>query len=166
MCNLARHVRCHATSAADSHKALIVPYGAVMCGASCVAPSRAPMVCRYVSHFPHSAGNYRTTQIAYVGDVVRGLVNLVNCPDAVGNIFNIGNDHEVTINDLANRIVQMTESTSSLTYIPYDQVYGEGFVDMQRRAPDLAKIRRVVGYRTTKDLDDVIRLVVDHARRP
>ena len=102
---------------------------------------------------------------AYVGDVVRGLVDLVNCPDAVGNIFNIGNDHEVTINDLANRIVQMTESTSSLTYVPYDQVYGEGFVDMQRRAPDLAKIRRVIGYRTTKDLDDVIRLVVDHARR-
>ena len=102
---------------------------------------------------------------AYVGDVVRGLVHLVDCPEAVGEIFNVGNDLEITINALAERIIQITGSTSSITYVPYDQVYGEGFVDMQRRAPDLTKIRRVIGYKTTKDLDDIIRLVVDHARR-
>lgn len=102
---------------------------------------------------------------AYVGDVARGLADLAVCPEAVGQIFNIGNDREVTINDLAERIIRITGSASSVTYLPYDQVYGEGFEDMRRRVPDLTKIRRAVGYRTTRDLDDIIRMVADHARR-
>ena len=102
---------------------------------------------------------------AYVGDVARGLADLAVCPEAVGQIFNIGNDREVTINDLAERVIRITGSASSVTYLPYDQVYGEGFEDMRRRVPDLTKIRRAVGYRTTRDLDDIIRMVADHARR-
>ena len=102
---------------------------------------------------------------AYVGDVVRGLVDLAASPEAVGQIFNIGNDQEVTIQALAELVVRTTGSTSSLSYVPYDQAYGEGFEDMQRRAPDLSKIRRVIGYETTEDLEGIIRLVVDRARR-
>ena len=101
---------------------------------------------------------------AYVGDVVRGLVDLAASPEAVGQIFNIGNDQEVTIQALAELVVRTTGSTSSLSYVPYDQAYGEGFEDMQRRAPDLSKIRRVIGYETTEDLEGIIRLIVDRAR--
>ena len=102
---------------------------------------------------------------AYVGDVARGLADLALCPEAAGQIFNVGNDQEVTINDLARRIIRATGSSSPVTHLPYGQVYGEGFEDMRRRVPDLTKIRRAVGYRTTKDLDDIIRMVADHARR-
>ncbi len=102
---------------------------------------------------------------AYVGDVARGLADLALCPDAAGQIFNVGNDREVTINDLAERIIRTTGSASRVTHLPYDQVYGEGFEDMRRRVPDLTKIRRAIGYKTTKDLDDIIRMVADHARR-
>ncbi len=102
---------------------------------------------------------------AYVGDVAQGLADLALCPEAAGQIFNVGNDREVTINDLAERIIRTTGSASRVTHLPYDQVYGEGFEDMRRRVPDLTKIRRTVGYKTTKDLDDIIRMVADHARR-
>ena len=102
---------------------------------------------------------------AYVGDVARGLADLALCPEAAGQIFNVGNDREVTINDLAARIIRTTGSASRVAHLPYDQVYGEGFEDMRRRVPDLTKIRRAVGYKTTKDLDDIIRMVADHARR-
>ena len=104
----------------------------------------------------------QTRCFAYVGDVVRGIIALAANPDAVGQIFNIGNDNEVSIEALAQLIKDLTNSTSELTYVPYDQVYGEGFEDMQHRVPDLSKIRSFVGYQTTKDLPAIIRSVIDY----
>ena len=98
---------------------------------------------------------------AYVGDVVRGMIDLAAHPDAVGQIFNLGNDEEVTILALANLIKESTHSSSLLTYVPTDQVYGEGFEDMQRRVPDLTKVRRLIDYKVTKDLRAIISSVVD-----
>ena len=99
---------------------------------------------------------------AHVDDVVRGIIDLSTHPDAVGQIFNIGNDQEVTIKALAQLITEFTESTSELTYVPYDQVYGEGFEDMQRRMPNLNRIRSLIGYRTTNDLPAIVRSVIEH----
>ncbi len=100
----------------------------------------------------------------HVGDVVRGMIDLSAHPDAVGQIFNIGNDQEVTIKSLAQLVTDLAGSESELSYIPYDQVYGEGFEDMRRRQPDLSKIRHLIGYRTTKDLPAIVQSVIDNER--
>ena len=107
----------------------------------------------------------QTRCFAYVGDVVRGMISLATCPEAVGQIFNIGNDQQVTIQALAELIKETTHSDSPLTYIPYDQVYGEGFEDMRRRVPELSKIRSTIDYKTTKDLPAIIDSVIDAQRK-
>ena len=102
---------------------------------------------------------------ADVRDVVRGFIDLALHPEAVGQIFNIGADQEITIEALAHMVKGITPSQSELTYIPYDVAYGEGFEDMQRRVPDLSKIRRLIGYQTTKDLRSIITSIIDYNRR-
>jgi UDP-glucose 4-epimerase len=100
----------------------------------------------------------------YVGDVVKGLIALVDEPRAIGQVFNIGNGEEVSIGELAQKIKRMTGSRSDIVYIPYDEAYEAGFEDMPRRVPDLRKIRDLVGYAPTMDLEDILRSVVDHMR--
>ena len=95
-----------------------------------------------------------------VSDVVRGTLLLADSDAAVGEIFNIGSDEEVTIAELAERVRSICGSTSPIEHVPYDQIYGRSFEDMRRRVPDLAKIRRFVGYRPTVKLDELIASVV------
>ena len=85
----------------------------------------------------------------YVGDVVRALADLARHPQAVGEVFNIGNTNEITMNALAELIKQMTGSKSDIIHIPYDQAYEQGFEDMPRRVPDISKIQRLIGYQPT-----------------
>ena len=93
----------------------------------------------------------------YVSDVVGALLKLADTEAAVGHVFNIGNDHEeVTIQDLARRVKERTKSTSEIVAVPYDQAYEEGFEDMQRRVPDLAKIRALIGYEPKVHLDEIL----------
>ncbi|MBK9216800.1 MAG: GDP-mannose 4,6-dehydratase [Chloracidobacterium sp.] len=92
----------------------------------------------------------------HVSDVVNGLAAALETPDCFGQVINFGSDTEVTINDLANRTIELTKSSSEIRYIPYDKVYGEGFEDMQRRVPSLEKAARLVGYQPTKSFDDII----------
>ncbi len=106
----------------------------------------------------------QTRSFTYVGDVVDGLIRLAGEPRAVGQVFNIGNTEEVSILELARRVRAMTESTSEIVLVPYDQAYEEGFEDMPRRVPDLTKIQTLVGYRPTLTLDDILRRVVEHTR--
>ena len=106
----------------------------------------------------------QTRSFTYVGDVVDGLIRLVGEPRAVGEVFNIGNTEEVSILELAERIRTMTSSDSEIVLIPYDQAYEAGFEDMPRRVPDLTKIERLVGYRPTLGLDEILRRVVEHHR--
>ena len=98
---------------------------------------------------------------SYVGDVVRGVMMLADSADAVGQIFNIGTDREVTIIELAQRICAITGSDSVIETVPYDRVYKEPFEDIRRRVPDLDKIRRVVGYQPEVDLDTLLRRTVE-----
>jgi UDP-glucose 4-epimerase len=100
----------------------------------------------------------------YVGDVVGGIVKLVNEPRAIGGVFNIGNAEEISILDLARRIKEMTASKSEIVFIPYEQAYEAGFEDMPRRVPDLTKINRLVGYAPTVGLDQILRSVIAERR--
>lgn len=100
----------------------------------------------------------------YVGDVVNAVIALMESEDAVGEIFNIGNDEEITIRGLAERVKTLTGSSSSLAFIPYEDAYNKEFEDMRRRVPDLSKIRATVGYESRMNTDDIIRAVVDYER--
>jgi UDP-glucose 4-epimerase len=96
----------------------------------------------------------------YVGDVVRALVGLIDEPRAIGQVFNIGNGKEISIRDLAAKIKAMTGSSSPIVTIPYDQAYECGFEDMARRVPDIAKIRALIGYEPTVELDEILERVI------
>src|SRR6266853_4749111 len=88
----------------------------------------------------------------YVGDVVKALADLAQHPAAIGEVFNIGNTEEITMNDLADLVKKITGSNSEIVHIPYDRAYEQGFEDMPRRVPDVSKIRQLIGYRPTVDL--------------
>jgi UDP-glucose 4-epimerase len=106
----------------------------------------------------------QTRCFCHVEDVVRALATLVSDPRAVGEVFNVGSGQEISMLDLARRIVNRTQSTSSLALIPYDQAYESGFEDMQRRVPDTAKIRRLTGWIPTRDLDVILDEMIAEAR--
>ena len=97
----------------------------------------------------------------YVTDVVEALVRLAEHADAVGQVFNIGNDsQEIAILELAKRVKHQTASRSEIVLIPYDQAYEEGFEDMPRRVPDISKVRALVGYEPQVQLDEIIENVI------
>ncbi len=100
----------------------------------------------------------------YVGDVVDGLLRLVDEPRAVGQVFNIGNGEEIAIRALAERIKALTASASEIVTIPYDQAYEAGFEDMPRRVPDITKIRQLVGYEPKVGLEEILAKVIDYVR--
>lgn len=101
---------------------------------------------------------------AYVEDVVRGVVALADCPEAVGQVYNVGSTEEVTIEQLAQRVIALSGSQSELVYIPYGEAYEEGFEDMLRRVPDIRKIRDAVGWEPTVDLDGILTRVIASMR--
>jgi UDP-glucose 4-epimerase len=106
----------------------------------------------------------QTRNFTYVKDVVQGIVGLVDEPKAVGEIFNIGGEGEVSINELAAKVRALTDSSSEIVHIPYENAYQEGFEDMERRVPDITKIRKLLGYRNTHDLDAILVKVVEYER--
>ena len=100
----------------------------------------------------------------HVLDLVRALVALLDHPDAVGDVFNVGARHEVSMNDLARVIVEMTGSSSRIVHIPYDDAYEEGFEDMERRVPDISRIHTLTGWQPSRSLDEILRDVIAHER--
>jgi UDP-glucose 4-epimerase len=112
----------------------------------------------------HGTGD-QTRNFTYVEDVVRGIIALTDEPKAVGEIFNIGSEGEVSINDLARRILEKTGSHSPIVHVPYDQAYAEGFEDMERRVPGIAKINKLVGYANRHTLDDILNKVIEYERQ-
>jgi nucleoside-diphosphate-sugar epimerase len=107
----------------------------------------------------------QSRSFTYVGDVVRAVVALIDEPRAIGHVFNIGNGFEITIGDLAERIRTQTGSRSEIVKIPYDQAYEAGFEDMPRRVPDISKIKALVGYAPTVELDEILTRVIEHFRQ-
>jgi UDP-glucose 4-epimerase len=100
---------------------------------------------------------------SFVGDVVRTLIALANHGEAVGEIFNVGSDEEVTVGDLARKMKEMTRSFSPIVHVPYEVAYEKGFEDMQRRVPDLTKVRNLVGQ-TQTSLTTILERVVEDLR--
>ncbi len=107
----------------------------------------------------------QSRSFTYVGDVVQAMLALLNEPRAIGQVFNIGNGEEITIGDLAAKIKAMTGSRSEIVTIPYDQAYEAGFEDMPRRVPDISRIRALVGYEPTVQLDETLQRVIEHFRQ-
>jgi UDP-glucose 4-epimerase len=106
----------------------------------------------------------QSRSFTHVTDVVDALLKLVDEPKAVGQVVNIGNTEEVTISALAERVRDLSRSSSPITYIPYDQAYESGFEDMPRRVPDLRKVSEMIGYRPRRGLDDILKEVIDYFR--
>ena len=101
----------------------------------------------------------------HVKNVVTALTKLMNNEKAVGNVFNIGSQEEITIEELAKKIIKIAKSSSKIVYIPYDKAYEEGFEDMQRRVPDTTKAKAAIGFKPTMDLEGIIKDVIEYARR-
>jgi len=98
----------------------------------------------------------------HVDDTVGALVQLIQHPQAVGEIFNVGSEEEISISELARLVQSMTRSASPLQYVPYDQAYEAGFEDMQRRVPDTGKIKKLLNFRTTYDTRQIVQSVIDY----
>ena len=98
----------------------------------------------------------QTRCFCHVSDVVRALLALVETPEAEGQVFNVGSRDEISIAQLAQRIAEVTGSTSGIQYIPYEQAYEAGFEDMQRRRPDTHRIHALLGWEPKLGLDDII----------
>ncbi len=107
----------------------------------------------------------QTRCFCHVKDAVGALVRLMELPEARGEVFNVGSDEEVSIRELAERVIRITGSQSSIKYIPFEEAYGADFEDMQRRVADLSKIRQAIGYKPRFSLDDIIGDVADHYTR-
>ncbi len=101
----------------------------------------------------------------HVSDIVSALIALVEHPEAYGRVFNLGGNEEVSIMQLAERVIARTGSSSTIRVIPYDEAYEAGFEDMQRRVPDTTRAHDLVGFRPTHTLDDIIDAVVADQRR-
>lgn len=100
----------------------------------------------------------------HVSDAVGALIGLAEHPHAVGEVYNIGSESEVTILELAERIVRLTCSSSKIVFVPYEQAYEEGFEDMMRRVPDITRIGNLIGYRPTITLDEILSDVIEYQR--
>jgi UDP-glucose 4-epimerase len=110
-------------------------------------------------------GDGRQTRcFCHVRDAVAGLAALVEHPEAYGRVFNIGRPEEVTIGQLAERIIVLSGSASQIRHVPYHEAYGDGFEDMRRRVPDTSRARELVGFEPQLGLDEIIESVIADRR--
>ncbi len=100
----------------------------------------------------------------YVGDTVEFLIRLSRDSGAHGQIFNVGNNREITIIDLARMVKELTGSSSKIVTIPYDKAYIAGFEDMRRRVPDISKVTAFTGYSPQYDLETILNRVIDYVK--
>ena len=107
----------------------------------------------------------QTRCFCYVGDIVRGMIDLMNEPEAYGKVFNLGGSEEISIAELARRIGELAGSSSKIRYVSYEEAYEEGFEDMQRRVPDTTRAGNLIGFQATVPLDEIIRRVIEAERK-
>jgi UDP-glucose 4-epimerase len=129
-----------------------------------VLPNLAAQALRGEPLTIHGSGR-QTRCFAHVRDVVEALVRLLATPAAVGEVFNVGTDEEVSIERLAELVRDAAGSTSPLHHVSYEEAYGPGFEDMLRRVPDVAKLERVTGFRPRTPLAEIVADVVADQRR-
>jgi len=109
----------------------------------------------------------QTRCFGYVGDVVGALIKLMDTTESVGQVFNIGSTEEISILKLAEKVKELTQSSSEIVFVPYDDAYEEGFEDMPRRVPDTTKINQLVGFKPEMTLNGILETVISfHRGRP
>jgi UDP-glucose 4-epimerase len=106
----------------------------------------------------------QTRCFCHVADVVEALMRLLEEPAAVGEVFNIGSTEEISIAELAHRVIEATKSSSKVTLVPYDVAYEAGFEDMARRVPDISKVASLTGWRPKRDLSEILADVIAEVR--
>jgi len=108
----------------------------------------------------HGTGQQRRC-FCYVADVVEAVVALCNCEEAAGQVYNIGSNEEIAIEELADKIIEMTGSKSKKEFISYEEAYGRAIDDMMRRVPSLERINRMIGWEPKTSLDEMLRVVIE-----
>ncbi len=106
----------------------------------------------------------QSRSFTWVGDVVSALIQLAEHPKAVGEIFNVGGTQEITIGRLAELVIALTGSPSTIVFVPYEQAYEEGFEDMERRVPSIEKIQQLIGYKPTLSLEEIVSRIIEHVK--
>ena len=102
---------------------------------------------------------------AHVFDVIDAVIAIAFAENTVGKVINIGNDYEISINDLAKKIIDETGSKSEIVYVPYAEAYGDGFEDMERRVPNIDLIKQLVGWKPQRDLSTMISDISDEMKK-
>ena len=98
----------------------------------------------------------QTRCFAHVYDVIDAVIAIAFADNTIGKVINIGNDFEISINGLAQKIIAETESKSEIVYVPYEEAYGDGFEDMERRVPNIDLIKQLVGWKPMRNLSTII----------
>lgn len=106
----------------------------------------------------------QSRSFTYVGDVVTAMAKLMAAPEAEGEVFNVAGHNEITIGDLAKLVIERTHSASKIRFVPFEEVYGEGFEEMTRRAADTTKLESAIHYRCDSTLVDALDMMIDFAR--
>jgi UDP-glucose 4-epimerase len=104
----------------------------------------------------------QTRSFMHVNDVLNAITALMDMPEAEGEIYNVGNNQEVRIMELARKVKEMTGSASEIEQISYEKAYGPGFEDMERRCPNIDKLKAATGFQPTLDLEAIIQSVIDY----
>jgi len=98
----------------------------------------------------------------HVTDAVAGMVKVIDSPEAIGQVYNVGNNSELSILDLAKKVIAVTGSSSTIEMLAYEKAYGPGFEDMERRVPDISKMKRDLGWQPALGLDAIIGDIAAH----
>lgn len=101
----------------------------------------------------------------HISDAIRALLLVIDSNKAIGQVFNVGNNQQISIMDLAKKVIEITGSKSKINKIPYSEAYPEGFEDMQRRVPDISKIKNILGWSPEIALDQIIRDIADFHKK-
>lgn len=104
----------------------------------------------------------QTRCFTYIGDIISALIALAESEKAVGEVFNVGSNQEISIRELAERVIRLTGSSSEIKYVPYEESYGEGFTDIKRRVPDITKIQKLIDWTPKVRLDGLLMTVIDY----
>ena len=107
----------------------------------------------------------QTRCFCYVGDVVDALLGLIDCPDAAGKVFNIGSTEEITIEQLADRVIRHTASKSKKRHVPYELAYSRPIEDMMRRVPCIDRIKATIGWQPRTSLDQTLQMIIDDQKQ-
>lgn len=107
----------------------------------------------------------QTRCFTYVADAVEAIIGLSQCSAALGDVFNIGQPREISIRELAEKIISLTGSTAGFKLVPYHEAYGDGYEDMRRRVPDVTKICRTIGFQPRYTIEQALEKIIEYERQ-